>query len=123
MFQLVKLVGGTALVYGVLPYSRGVTPGTGSARRGWRKIPRTGLTVDVFAVRNHQAHYYLTTPGRDKLIEFTAWCQKHITGDEKGRRKSFAAGSLQPPCNSELRCTRGSGSRTLTEGVAASGLR
>jgi len=23
-------------------------------------------------------------PGRDQLAEFTAWCSKHITGDEKG---------------------------------------
>jgi hypothetical protein len=27
-------------------------------------------------------------PSRDKLAEFTAWCSNHITGDEKGRRKS-----------------------------------
>ena len=119
MFQSVTVVGGAALVYGVLPYSRGVTPSTVSARRGWRQFPRTGLKVDIFAVRNHQAHYFLAMPGRVRLIEFTARHQKHITGDERGRRKSFATGSLQAPCNSELRCTRGSGSRTLTEGVAA----
>ena len=28
-------------------------------------------------------------PSRDKLIEFTAWCQKHITGDEKGQAQIF----------------------------------
>jgi hypothetical protein len=24
-------------------------------------------------------------PGREKLSEFTAWCEKNVTGDEKGR--------------------------------------
>jgi len=24
-------------------------------------------------------------PSREKLAEFTAWCQKHLTGDEKGQ--------------------------------------
>jgi hypothetical protein len=28
-------------------------------------------------------------PGREKLVEFTAWCQKHITGDEKGEAQLF----------------------------------
>src|SRR6185436_12482892 len=28
-------------------------------------------------------------PSRDKLSEFTAWCQKHITGDEKGEAQIF----------------------------------
>ena len=28
-------------------------------------------------------------PSRDKLSEFTAWCQKHITGDEKGQAQIF----------------------------------
>ena len=28
-------------------------------------------------------------PSRKKLIEFTAWCQKHITGDEKGQAQIF----------------------------------
>ena len=28
-------------------------------------------------------------PGRDKLAEFTAWCGKHITGDEKGQAQIF----------------------------------
>ena len=23
-------------------------------------------------------------PSREKLSEFTAWCRKHVTGDEKG---------------------------------------
>lgn len=28
-------------------------------------------------------------PSRDKLTEFIAWCQKHITGDEKGQAQIF----------------------------------
>jgi hypothetical protein len=28
-------------------------------------------------------------PSRDRLSEFTAWCQKHITGDEKGQAQIF----------------------------------
>jgi hypothetical protein len=28
-------------------------------------------------------------PDREKLLEFTAWCQKHITGDEKGQAQIF----------------------------------
>jgi hypothetical protein len=28
-------------------------------------------------------------PSRDKLAEFTAWCQKNITGDEKGQAQIF----------------------------------
>ena len=28
-------------------------------------------------------------PSLDKLIEFTAWCQQHLTGDEKGQAQIF----------------------------------
>ena len=28
-------------------------------------------------------------PSRDKLAEFTAWCMKHVTGDEKGDAQLF----------------------------------
>lgn len=28
-------------------------------------------------------------PSREKLSEFTAWCQNHITGDEKGQAQIF----------------------------------
>lgn len=28
-------------------------------------------------------------PSREKLTEFTAWCQNHITGDEKGQAQIF----------------------------------
>jgi hypothetical protein len=28
-------------------------------------------------------------PSREKLAEFTAWCQKNITGDEKGQAQIF----------------------------------
>ena len=28
-------------------------------------------------------------PSRDKLAEFTEWCVKHITGDEKGQAQIF----------------------------------
>jgi hypothetical protein len=28
-------------------------------------------------------------PNRDKIVEFTAWCQNHITGDEKGQAQIF----------------------------------
>lgn len=28
-------------------------------------------------------------PSRDKLSEFTAWCGKNITGDEKGQAQIF----------------------------------
>src|SRR3954467_895637 len=28
-------------------------------------------------------------PSLEKLSEFTAWCQKHITGDEKGEAQIF----------------------------------
>ena len=28
-------------------------------------------------------------PSREKLAEFTAWCHKHITGDEKGQAQIF----------------------------------
>ncbi len=28
-------------------------------------------------------------PNREKLQEFTAWCAKHITGDEKGQAQIF----------------------------------
>ena len=28
-------------------------------------------------------------PSREKLSEFTAWCGKHITGDEKGQAQIF----------------------------------
>ena len=28
-------------------------------------------------------------PSRDKLADFTAWCRKHITGDEKGQAQIF----------------------------------
>jgi len=36
-------------------------------------------------------------PGRDKPSEFTAWCQKHITGDEMGQAQIF----LEQACNEE----------------------
>jgi len=29
-------------------------------------------------------------PGREKLAEFTAWCAKHITGDEKDQAQIFS---------------------------------
>ena len=28
-------------------------------------------------------------PSREELAEFTAWCVKHITGDEKGQAQIF----------------------------------
>ncbi len=28
-------------------------------------------------------------PGREQLTNFTAWCAKHITGDEKGQAQIF----------------------------------
>ena len=28
-------------------------------------------------------------PSRDKLTEFTAWCAKHVSGDEKGDAQIF----------------------------------
>jgi hypothetical protein len=28
-------------------------------------------------------------PGREKLVEFTAWCAKHVTGDEKRDAQLF----------------------------------
>ena len=28
-------------------------------------------------------------PNREKIAEFAAWCQKHITGDEKGQAQIF----------------------------------
>ena len=28
-------------------------------------------------------------PGREKLAEFASWCQKNITGDEKGQAQIF----------------------------------
>jgi hypothetical protein len=28
-------------------------------------------------------------PSREKLAESVAWCQKHITGDEKGEAQIF----------------------------------
>ena len=28
-------------------------------------------------------------PGRENLAEFTAWCAKHITGNEKGQAQIF----------------------------------
>ena len=28
-------------------------------------------------------------PSRDKLVEFVAWCAKHITGDEKGQAHNY----------------------------------
>ena len=34
-------------------------------------------------------------PGRDKLAEFAAWCEKHITGNEKGEAQIFLDHFLQ----------------------------
>ena len=31
----------------------------------------------------------ITMPDGTKLAEFTAWCEKHITGDEKGQAQIF----------------------------------
>ena len=28
-------------------------------------------------------------PSREKLVGFAAWCQQHITGDEKGQAQIF----------------------------------
>jgi hypothetical protein len=28
-------------------------------------------------------------PSREKLSDFTGWCQKHVTGDEKGEAQLF----------------------------------
>ena len=28
-------------------------------------------------------------PSREKLAEFTAWCQNHIPGDENGQAQSY----------------------------------
>lgn len=33
--------------------------------------------------------YKPPVPNPDKLTEFTAWCMKHITGDEKGQAQIF----------------------------------
>jgi hypothetical protein len=33
--------------------------------------------------------YNPAMPSREKLLEFTAWCAKHITGDEKGEAQIF----------------------------------
>jgi len=33
-------------------------------------------------------------PSRENLSEFTVWCAKHITGDEKGQAQTF----LGRPC-------------------------
>jgi hypothetical protein len=35
-------------------------------------------------------------PGREKLAEFTAWCDKNITGDEK-RQAQFSLDRLFQP--------------------------
>lgn len=51
-------------------------------------------------------------PSREKLSEFTAWCGKHITGDEKGQAQIFLdrlfqafgqAGSLDTGGTAEFR--------------------
>jgi len=33
--------------------------------------------------------YKTPVPDTDKLAEFTAWCHKNITGDEKGQAQIF----------------------------------
>jgi hypothetical protein len=37
-------------------------------------------------------------PSREKLAEFITWCQKHITGDEKGQAQIFLQAFGQPGC-------------------------
>jgi hypothetical protein len=37
-------------------------------------------------------------PSREKLSEFVAWCQKNITGDEKGQAQIFLNRSLSCFC-------------------------
>ena len=57
-------------------------------------------------------------PSRDKLAEFTAWCAKHITGDEKGQAQIFLdrlfqafgqAGSLDVGGSPEFRIRKADG--------------
>ena len=40
-------------------------------------------------VRSFEFRYKWPVPNADKLAEFTAWCQKNITGDEKGHAQIF----------------------------------
>ena len=51
-------------------------------------IPLTDLFT-IFADRAHGLRYKRSVPNTDKLAEFTAWCGKNITGDEKGQAQIF----------------------------------
>ena len=67
--------------------------GSDLKRRSWR-------TTEL-PFRDHPCKT-LAMPSRDKLSEFTAWCQNHITGDEKGQAQIFLdrlfQGFGQPGC-------------------------
>jgi hypothetical protein len=44
----------------------------------------------ILADTSYGFRYKTSVPNTDKLSEFTAWCAKHITGDEKGSRRTFS---------------------------------
>jgi hypothetical protein len=57
-------------------------------------------------------------PGRDQLAEYTAWCARHITGNEKGQAQIFLdrlfqafgqAGSLDVGGQPEFRIRKAGG--------------
>jgi hypothetical protein len=43
----------------------------------------------ILADKAHGFRYKRSVPNTDKLAEFIAWCQKNITGDEKGQAQIF----------------------------------
>ena len=44
----------------------------------------------ILADTSHGFRYKTSVPNTDKLSAFTAWCQNHITGDEKGQAQIFS---------------------------------
>jgi hypothetical protein len=44
-------------------------------------------------------------PSREKLAEFTAWCGKHITGDEKGQAQIFLDRLSKPSASPPRWCS------------------
>lgn len=44
---------------------------------------------EILADTARRFHYKCSVPNTDKLAEFTAWCRKHVTGDEKAQAQIF----------------------------------
>lgn len=61
----------------------------GRRRANWAARSAFPSRCTIIADTSPAICYRTCVPNPDKLPEFTAWCAKHISGDEKGEAQIF----------------------------------